>query len=551
MEKNFHMRLITLFLLTISYAQGFSQSVTLPTSTVDVLHYVFQLTIHDYTDEIQGETDVFASLPSNRAQPVVLHLSGLDSTRVQGMIVDELLFNNKPVTFTHRDHTLIIQTPETTQGVSEGTFTIRYHGIPSDGLIIEKNQYGDRTFFGDNWPNRAHFWLPTHDHPSDKATCEFIVTAPAHYQVVSNGRLVEESYLLPNSHPRDRYKLTHWAISQPIPTKVMVFGAARFAVQYPPQSQSITIENWVYPEDREVGFDRFTPTADVLLFYENILGPYPYQKLANVQSKTQYGGMENATAIFYNESVIIDQPSIEALIAHEIAHQWFGNSVSEKNWADVWLSEGFSTYLTHLYFEYTYGRDSMANRIVADKERIFTFHLQSPEAKVVDSDESNLFQLLNANTYQKGAWVLHMLRFTVGDEVFFNVLRQFFDRYKHQNASTNDFIALASKLSRRDLSEFFSQWLYRSDYPVLESNWKYQGVGKKLKVKIRQTQTSEAYTFPLQIGIRYDDSSKLEVQSVNVNELEETFTLSVKSRVKDVVIDPNSWLLHDIPSTKK
>ncbi|MEM6845766.1 MAG: M1 family metallopeptidase [Bacteroidota bacterium] len=544
------MRLTITFLLTITFGQGFPQSVTLPASTVDVLHYVFQLTIHDYTDEIQGEADVFVSLPSNRNQPIILHLSDLDSSGTKGMIIDELLFNNEPTQFSHQNHTLSIQIPEAPQNSTQGTFTIKYHGTPTDGLIIGKNQYGDRTFFGDNWPNRAHFWLPTHDHPSDKATCEFIVTAPAHYQVVSNGRLVEESHLLPNTQTQNRYKLTHWAISQPIPTKVMVFGAARFAVQYPPREQSVTIENWVYPEDREVGFKQFAPTAEILLFYENILGAYPYRRIANVQSKTQYGGMENATAIFYNESVIVDQPSIEALVAHEIAHQWFGNSVSEKNWSDVWLSEGFSTYMTHLYFEHTYGRDSMANRLIADKERIFTFHLQSPQAKIVDSDESNLFQLLNANTYQKGAWVLHMLRSTVGDEVFFNTLRQFFARYKHRNASTNDFVALASKLSGRNLSDFFAQWLYRPDYPVLESNWKYQGAGKKLKLKIKQTQDSESYTFPLQIGIRYDNSSKLEVQSVSVNKLEETFTLSVKSRVRKVVIDPDTWLLHDIPSTK-
>ncbi|MGB3586121.1 MAG: M1 family metallopeptidase, partial [Tunicatimonas sp.] len=393
------------------------------------------------------------------------------------------------------------------------------------------------------------FWLPTHDHPSDKATCEFIITAPAHYQVISNGKLLEESYLLLDIQKSSRYKLSHWAIAQPIPTKVMVFGAARFAVQYPPH-QSVVIENWLYPEDREIGFDKFAPTADILLFYQNILGDYPYQKIANVQSKTQYGGMENATAIFYNESVIIDQPSIEGLIAHEIAHQWFGNAVSEENWSDVWLSEGFSTYMTHLYFERAYGRDSMNARLLSDKERIFTFHLKSPNAKVVDTDESNLFQLLNTNTYQKGAWVLHMLRAKVGDEVFFAILKQFFNQYKHQNASTDNFIALASKLANENLSAFFSQWLYRSDYPVLNSNWKYQSSGKKLKIKTKQTQAAEPYAFPLQIGIYYTDGSATEIKSVYIDELDESFTLNVSSRVEKIVLDPATWLLHDVPPTK-
>ena len=550
MGKNFITQLLAPSVLVFFYVSGFTQSVTLPPSSVDVIHYVFNLAIHDNSNEIQGEASIFVSLPPAQSSPFILHLANPDSGTVRGMTVDEILFNGIPVDFTHENHALYIRIPPSKRNSSEGTFRIKYHGIPSDGLIIKQNTYGDRTFFGDNWPNRAHFWLPTHDHPSDKATCEFIITAPNHYKVISNGKLLEESDLLPSGHNPLRYKLTHWAMDQPIPTKVMVFGAARFAVQYPLTNQSIVIENWLYPEDKETGFQKFAPTADIITFYENVLGAYPYQKIANVQSKTQYGGMENATAIFYNESVIVDQASIEGLIAHEIAHQWFGNAVSEKNWTDVWLSEGFATYMTHLYFEHTYGRDSMSARLLADKERIFTFHLKSPQAKVVESSTENLFQLLNANSYQKGAWVLHMLRAKVGDEVFFSILKQFFNQYKHRNASTKNFIALTSKLAKLDLSAFFTQWLYRSDYPVLESNWKYQSVGKKLKVRLKQINTTKSFAFPLQIGIHYSDGKVSEVKSVYVDEIDETYTFSVNSRVKKVVLDPATWLLYDTPVTK-
>ena len=551
MGKNFITQLLILSALVFFYVSGFAQSVNLPSSSIDVIHYVFNLTIHDNSNEIQGDAIIFVSLPPSQPPPYVLHLASSDSGAVRGMTVDEILFNDKPVDFKHKNHALYLQIPLSERNHSEGTFRIKYHGIPSDGLIIEQNKYGDRTFFGDNWPNRAHFWLPTHDHPSDKATCEFIITAPDHYKVISNGKLLEESDLLPNGQDPLRYKLTHWAIDRPIPTKVMVIGAARFAVQYPLTNQSVAIENWLYPEDKESGFKKFAPTADIVTFYENILGAYPYQKIANVQSKTQYGGMENATAIFYSESVIVDQASIEGLIAHEIAHQWFGNAVSEKKWTDVWLSEGFSTYMTHLYFEHTYGRDSMSTRLLTDKERIFSFHLKSPEAKVVESRVENLFQLLNANSYQKGAWVLHMLRAKVGDDVFFSILKQFFKEYKHRNASTENFIALASKLANLDLSNFFSQWLYRSDYPVLKSDWKYQSIGKKLKVKLKQMNTTKPFIFPLQIGIHYSDGKVSEVRSVYVDEIDETYTLNVNSRVKKVVLDPAIWLLYDTPATKE
>ena len=545
MGIQFSQYLIIFLSLLLTYQSAFTQSVSLPTSSLDVIHYSFRLNIHDYTNEIQGETDVYVSFKPQNNATVILHLHKLDSMGKRGMTVSEILFNDQPTTFSHSDHTLKIKLPPSNVNVntSKGTFTIKYHGIPSDGLVIGENIYSDRTFFGDNWPNRAHFWLPTNDHPSDKATCEFIITAPSHYQVVSNGLLREESLMIPNSETVTQYKLTHWSITNPIPTKVMVFGAARFAIQYPASDHETPIQNWLYPEDRDLGFNQFSPTEEILTYYESILGPYPFKKLANVQSKTQYGGMENASAIFYNEQAITNRPSIETLIAHEIAHQWFGNSLTEKKWSDVWLSEGFSTYLTHLYIEHTYGEDSLAARMLADKDRIFSFHLQSPTSSVVTEDESNLFQHLNANTYQKGAWVLHMLRNKVGDEVFFKILRQFYQRFQYNNAVTDDFVAISNKISGQNLSTFFSQWLTRSDYPVVRCTWKYQSMGKKLTVKIEQIQSSDLYTLPLEIGLYSNKSSQPEIKRVILNEKQKSFTFKVSKRVKEVVVDPNTIML--------
>ncbi len=329
------------------------------------------------------------------------------------MTVQQVLGDNLPVIYQHTDDVLTIDVSEPPAANAVLTFRIVYRGIPDDGLIISENKYGDRTFFGDNWPNRAHHWLPTKDHPSDKATCEFIVKAPEHYEVIANGIKREESDLPPEQDKN--LKLTHWATLYPIATKVMVFGAARFAIRYSPLTEPTDIQDWVFPEDRDVGFENFSTTANIIEFFEQQIGPYPYEKLANVQSSTRYGGMENASNIFYNQDAIEKEETIESLIAHEVAHQWFGNAVTEKTWQDVWLSEGFATYLTHLYMAHTYGQDSLLARMEKDKERIFSFYLKSPQSAVIDTSEINLFKLLNANTYQKGAWFLHMLRTKVGD----------------------------------------------------------------------------------------------------------------------------------------
>jgi len=163
---------------------------------------------------------------------------------------------------------------------------IFYRGIPIDGLIISENKYGSRTFFGDNWPNRAHHWLPCIDHPYDKAYCTFTVEAPPHYEVIGPGRKTEESLT------KRATKITSWESTAPLATKVMVIGVAPFAIQYLPQVNEIPVQNWVFPENKEAGFYDYSPASEVLAYFEQRIGPFAYAKLANVQSKTKYGGMQ-------------------------------------------------------------------------------------------------------------------------------------------------------------------------------------------------------------------------------------------------------------------
>ena len=527
-----------LFPLSISLVQG--QAIL--DTRIDVQHYAFYLTLSDLTDEIQGKTDVLISFQSPGVRTFTLNLqSKANPFDQQGMTVASVLQDNIPVSFQHHQDQLTISLPEPARRGARHTFTITYRGVPQDGLIISQNKYGDRTFFGDNWPNRARHWLPTHDHPSDKATCEFIVQAPEHYEVIANGIRLEESDL-PVGPENKPMKRTHWATQHPVPTKVMVIGAARFAIRYD-RTSHIPIEHWVYPEDRKVGFENLSPTADIIKFFEQKIGSYPYEKLANVQSKTQYGGMENASNIFYNEDALSQEKSIESLIAHEVAHQWFGDAVTEKSWKDVWLSEGFSTYLAHWYTENTYGRDSMEANLRRDRDRIFTFHLKSPNSAVVDTTETNLFKLLNANTYQKGAWVLHMLRFKVGEKAFQKIIRQYYQRYRHGNASTEDFQRIATAVSGQNLDQFFSQWLYQPGYPVVEGSWKLSKRKKKLSITLKQVQELPLYEMDMQVGIYYQNVSQPEVRTIHLSQQENTYEFDLPQSPVNVVLDPNTWVL--------
>ena len=541
--------LLSAWLITSGLGVSVAQNID-PDRRIDVQHYTFRLDINDSNDKIRGETDVVIKFTAPDVRQFSLDLVGSTDNGKTGMSVQQVSKDNLPVSFDHANDRLTIQLsePATTNDVL--TFHIVYQGTPMDGLIISENKYGDRTFFGDNWPNRAHYWLPTKDHPSDKATCEFIVKAPEHYEVIANGVKREESDLPPEQNKN--LKLTHWATLYPIATKVMVFGAARFAIRYEPLSSPTDIQDWVFPEDREIGFKNLSSTANVIKFFEEQIGPYPYEKLANVQSSTRYGGMENASNIFYNQDAIEKEQTIESLVAHEVAHQWFGNSVTEKTWQDVWLSEGFATYMTHLYMAHTYGQDSLLTRLEDDKQRIFSFQMKSPRSAVIDTSETNLFKLLNANTYQKGAWFLHMLRAQVGDTYFFEGLREYYKTYQHRNASTQDFRAVMERVSGKSLGDFFSTWLYQSGYPVIQGTWKYAGMGKKLSLELEQVQMTDTF-FPLHlpVAIYYPGEPSPEVKTVSFTQKKESYTLKLKKKPRQIVLDPNHQLLIEQLFTKK
>ena len=510
---------------------------------IDALHYTFHLDINDENNQIKGTTELLFKVRVAGLETTYLDLVQ-SNAEGKGMQVQSVTMNNQPLKYEHTQNRLQIKFNEALEQGYTATLQVQYQGIPDDGLIISENEYGERTFFGDNWPNRAHHWLACVDHPGDKATCEFIVKAPYHYKVIANGRIREESLL--RQANGNYQKLTHWAMAQPIPTKVMVFGAAAFAVLHEPPVENIDIQHWVYADNRESSFDDFSPTANILKYLINQVGDYPYEKLVNVESKTKYGGMENASNIFYNEKAVDGNQKIESLIAHEIAHQWFGNSVTEKDWPHVWISEGFATYLAHTYLEFTYGTDTLNSMLRNDKDRIFAYYKKEPQATVVDTSMSNLYLYLNAYSYQKGAWFLHMLRQKMGEDNFWKGIRAFYKRYCHAKADTDDFRQIMESVSESTLEAFFDLWLYQPGHPILKGNWKYVGLGKKLKIKLEQVQENgQTYQIPLEVGVWYEGQDDPEIFTLSIQEADEQFSLSLKDKPVNVMLDPHSKILVD------
>ena len=260
---------------------------------VDVINYRFALELQDQNDRISGTADVDLRFVAEGETSLRFDLVNRDNVTGRGMTVSAVSADGASLAFAHRDNALTITLPRRFEPGQRLRLQIAYSGEPASGLKIANNRHGDRTFFSDNWPDKARHWLPTVDHPYDKATSEMIVTAPAHYQVVSNGLLVEETDL-----PGGRRR-THWRQAVPIAPWLYVLGVARFAVQHVDTFQGKAIQTWVYAQDRDAGFYDFAvPTRDVLEFYSDKVGPFSYEKLANVQSNSVSGGMEPASAIF-------------------------------------------------------------------------------------------------------------------------------------------------------------------------------------------------------------------------------------------------------------
>ncbi len=512
---------------------------------IDVTHYRFLINLSDSSNRIFGKADIeFRAQQSARSIEIDL---GKYDQKGKGMQVTQVgrygdRKGNQPGRLSFQwisDDRIRIDLDKPIQKDEEASIWIEYNGIPRDGLIISKNQHGERTFFADNWPNRAHQWIPCVDDPADKASVDFIVEAPHPYMVVSNGVPTGNSNQVMSNGNSSHY----WIEKVPLPTKVMVIGVARFAVDtvgFFGNTKPVT--SWVFPQDSASGFKTYAQALPILEWMNQYIGPYAYDKLANVQSKTIFGGMENASAIFYYENSVNGKRDEEALIAHEIAHQWFGNMATEKSFHHLWLSEGFATYLTHRYMESRYGDSILKGRLQADREKINEFLSRTPRS-VVDT-VANYMSLLNANSYEKGGWVLHMIRKQVGDQAFQQIIRQYYESFKGKNADTDDFRKVVESITGQDWSVFFDQWLKQKVNPSLQIQWENSADGKSANLSIRQLQPTEPFSFPLTLDLTPGSGNKKRVK-IQVTKTEETFILPEPGTIDSIVVDPETELLID------
>jgi aminopeptidase N len=497
----------------------------------DALHYDITLIPSDTGRHLLSEVQTIWRLRSS--EPVEMELDS-------AMRVIRVLVDGKPNTRLARTMYARsageIEVPHEKKAGDTLTTRVRYHGLVRDGIIIGKNQYGDRTIFADNWPDRAHLWLASQDHPSDKATVAFHVQARLSDQVIANGVLEKIDTLAYNN------AVWHYRLDTPVPVYTMVVGIGRLSRTKLPDAncavRCVPVSVWAYPRDSAYAVsDPFRRASQIVDFFSNLIGPFPYPSLAHVESSTRFGGMENATAIFYDEKRYGTRNLGEPVVAHETAHQWFGDAVTEADWHHLWLSEGFATYLAVLWRQHVDGDNAFRAGMSKAAEAIF--EAKETDRPIIDTAQSDLVELLNSNNYQKGAWVLHQLRGLVGDSAFYTGLRRYYAAYKDSTALSADFARVMSGSSGRDLDWYFRQALTQPGYPVLDLRWQHKG--KRLTLDIAQTQKPEWGTFRIPgLEMLVDGKPyRIDVAGRQTRKVIE----GVPQKPRKIEVDPNGWWL--------
>jgi len=235
------------------------------------------------------------------------------------------------------------------------------------------------------------------------------------------------------------------------------------------------------------------------------------------------------------------------VIVHEMAHQWFGNSVTENDWDHVWLSEGFATYFTHLFIEHQYGRDEFIAGLKADREAVFEFDRKTPAYRIVHNNLADMEQVLSGvGTYKKGAWVLHMLRGIIGSDAFWKGIRDYYDRFNGRNASTDDFREAIERASGTELRWFFDQWLTRGGHPVVRAKWGYDEESKTIRVDLEQTQPGVVFRLPLDIAVEVEAGKEPRIVRVEMTGRKQQFKIETDKDPRTVFVDPQMFVLMEL-----
>lgn len=411
----------------------------------DVAHYTIALTVDPESSTISGTTTISATALADLTS-FNLDLSGLTVATVR---VDDAA-----ATFARAGQELTITPATVLANGAPFSVTVAYGGVPAPisdpGVPFEAVgwlHFADVGTYVLSEPSGAMSWYPNNNHPSDKASYTFRITVPDPYVVAANGLLIDEI-------TEGEQRTFLWEARDRMASYLATINVAEFDMVQVEGPAGLPIINFFPPESSARLQRTFAVTNAMIEHFSELIGPYPFESYGAIVMEVPFGGaLEAQTRSIFGRGATVDM-----IIAHELAHQWFGNSISPATWQDIWLNEGFASYFHHLWTEHTKGATVFNATMRGMHAAIRSRQLPPPGDPALD-------ELFGSAVYERGAWTLHALRLTVGDEIFFEILRTYYAAYEGGNATTADFIAVAEAVSGQDLTDFFQAWLYAADIP--------------------------------------------------------------------------------------
>lgn len=517
------------------------ESVVTSKSNIDITFYHLNLEINPNEDYYKSKVICKFKVLSTVNTIALDLIDALKVTSIEG--------KSGSLSFTQSDNKIHIVFPKKLEKKSIQSITIYYEGKPQTieeggtkkGLIYETHGNNEPVIATLSTPFLSHYWFPCKDDISDKADSVYVdIILPdttindQQLVAVSNGRLEAELKLVNNR------KIFKWRHSYPIAPCYVFFAISN----YQKHTEKIEdnsgaerpIDFYLFHEDYVESIEQLRKIKYVIKFFIKTFGNYPFDKeqLAFAQIGF-YSGIETQTC-----------PIVENFKArrfytmiHEFAHAWFANSVTAKSWEDAWLHEGFATYAEILWDEYRYGKNAYRQSIQKIAYR--------QKGRIISEPTDNPFEVFSGIVYNKGAYVLHMLRGVVGDDIFFDILKTYTKQYQFKNASTKDFKKLCEAKSGQDLDSFFEQWLYQEGHPVYNYTFYQNPKTLDFVVNLRQSQIMKFdrhFEMPIQLllDLEYRDT----IITINNTKFIEEFVFQTDQKLLNIILDPNEWLLKEV-----
>ncbi len=538
--------LICLVLCRPGYAQKIDITARLvqhePSRDTDALQYTVRLAFDLDKKEFHGSNTVTMVSLRDGLGSISLNAVDLTVEKITGV-------RDRNLAFSYRDDTLHIVLPHPAAFGDTLRMTIWYHGSdPEKGLYFDDSTgRHPQVVTTDSWPDEARYWFPCYDYPHDKAAQEMIITVKEGLKVLSNGKLIGVT------KDSEAHTATwHYLQKHPHSTYLSMLAIGPYTV-IEDSLGSLPVHYWVYPRDAENGRRIFANTPKIIAFYSNLYDfPYPWDKYDQVVSPRQGGGAEATSATILGEGVIYDRRaeqdfSWERIIAHETAHQWWGDLITLRSWEHTWMNEGFGTYSDYLYTRFSSGDDEGAIDLLDKKNQYLNEAHNRYMRPIVCTHYNQPQDNFDSHTYPKAAAVLHMLRFVLGDKPFFKTLSYFLHRHAFMAVDTHDFMAAVKEVTGRNLDWFFNQWIFKPGHPVFDISYEYDPGPGQITLKVQQVQDTSlgipVYRMPVRIGVVTARGKK--VSEIWLSKAEETFTIPVADAPRLVRFDEGNYLLKE------